>query len=70
MSVTTVASVFITTVMTTHHPYFGKAVRRTLIFSLSHEFLPIDVRLTNIHLATSKRSGITPGITRAPIQLT
>ena len=64
MRVATITPVFIPADATTHHPDFGKVVSGTPIVRLPHEFLPIAVCLSNIHLTTSKRSGITPELSR------
>src|SRR5947209_18398149 len=52
VGVTTVTSVFITAVVTAHHPYFCIIVRCTRLVRLPHKFLLIDICLTYLHQIT------------------
>lgn len=66
MSITTVATIFITTIVAMNHPYFGKGMRGTRAIRLSYEFLPIDVCLTYFHKITfPEENSPTAGVTGA-----
>ena len=56
VSIATVTPVFRTAIMTTHHPYLSKGVRRAGRVGLALEFLPIYVFLAFLHHITSREA--------------